>query len=168
MHAEQANHVLQRLQHLEQAATEQGVARRQAEQARAEAQGRIAQLTQTVQQGARATGVVDPRVLGKPDKWDGSEKAWPNWSFVAQAFAGAIGQKLADDMTRAELSTTSLDNDVMTPEAQARSVQLYFVLITLCTGRASDRIDNAQHGGGMEARRLLFPAYSPKNNASWL
>ena len=165
MDAEQANHVLQWLQQLEQTATEQVVARRQADQALAEAQGRIAQLTQTVQQGGRATGVVDTRVLGKPDNWDGIEKALPKWSFVAKAYAGDIDQKLADDMTIAELSTTSLDNEVVTPEAQARSVQLYFILIMLCTGRALDRIANAPHGGGMEPWRLLFQVNSPKNTA---
>ena len=48
---------------------------------------------------------------------------------------------------------------------KARSVQLNFVLIMLCTRRAVDRIANAPHGWGMEAWRMLFQAYSPKNNA---
>ena len=58
-------------------------------------EGRITQLTQTFQQGTRATGqVVDTRVL------DGSEKAWPNWSLVAKAYVRAIDQQLSDDMGR--------------------------------------------------------------------
>ena len=56
MDAEQAAHVIQRLQQLEQAATELVLARGHEERALAEAQGRIAQLTQTFQQGTRATG----------------------------------------------------------------------------------------------------------------
>ena len=56
-------------------------------------------------------------------------------------------------------------NDTMTGEKKARSVQLYFVLIMLCTGRALDRIANAPHGWGMEAWRILFQTYSSKNNA---
>ena len=75
MDTEQA-HVIQRLQQLEQEVIEQVVARRLAEQALAEAQGRIAQLTQTFQQGTRVSGqVVDTRVLRKSDKWDGSQKS---------------------------------------------------------------------------------------------
>ena len=166
MDAEQAACVLQKLQQLEQAVTEQVVARRQAEQTLAEAQGRITQLSQTFQQGTKVSGqVIDTRVLGKLDKWDGSEKAWPNWSFEAKAYAEAIDQQLSDDMTEAEMRTTVLNNDGMSPESQARSVELYFILIMLCTGRALDRIANAPRGWGMEAWRLVAQAYSPKNNA---
>ena len=151
MDAEQASQVLQRLQVLEQAATEQLTARRGAERALVEAQTRIAQLDRALQQGGRpgtaAGQVVDTRVLGRPDKWDGSEKAWPNWSFVMKAFAGAIDQALSADMTTAECSTDAVSNDTMTGEKKkARSVQLYFVLIMLCSGRALDRIANAPHG----------------------
>ena len=59
---------------------------RGAECALVEAQTRITQLDQALQQGGRpgaaAGQVVDTRVLGRPGKWDGSEKAWPGWSFV--------------------------------------------------------------------------------------
>ena len=50
-------------------------------------------------------------------------------------------------------------------EFEQGGLQLYFVLIILCTGRALDRIANAPHGWGMEAWRMLFQAFSPKNNA---
>ena len=57
-------------------------ARRNAEHALVEPQTKITQLDQALQQGGRlgaAVGqVVDTRVLGRPDKWDGGEKAWPN------------------------------------------------------------------------------------------
>ena len=163
MDAEQASQVLQRLQVLEQPATEQLNARRGAERALVEAQTSLTQLDQALQQGGRpgtAAGQVDTRVLGRPAKWDGSEKAWPNWSFVMKAYAGAIDQALSADMTTAECSTDAMSNDTMTGERKARSVQLYFVLIMLCTGRALDRIANAPHGWGMEAWRMLFQAYS--------
>ena len=84
---------------------------------------------------------------------------------MAKAHAGAVDQQLLDDMTRAEVSTTVLDNGSISPESQARSVQLYFITIMLCTGGALDRIANAPHGWCMEGWRLLFQAYSPKNNA---
>ena len=79
MDAEQTAHVLQGPQQLEQAVTEQVVARRRAEQTLADAQGRITQLSQTLQQGTKVSGqVIDTRVLWKWDTWDCSDKAWPN------------------------------------------------------------------------------------------
>ena len=91
---DQTAQVLQRLQLLKETVTEQLHARRGAEHALVEAQTRIAQLDQALHQGARPAvsvgQVVDTRGLGTPDKWDGSERAWPNWSFVMKAYAGAI------------------------------------------------------------------------------
>ena len=154
MDAEQASQVLQRLQVLEQAATEQLNARRGAKRALVEAQTRITQLDQALQQGGRpgtaAEQVVDTHVLGRP---------------VMKAYAGGIDLALSADMTTAESSTDVMSNDTVTGEKKARSVQLYFVLIMLCTGRALDRIANAPHGWSLEAWRMLFQVYSPKNNA---
>ena len=81
------------------------------------------------------------------------------------ACAGAIDQDLSTDMTKAESSTDVLSNEAMTGQRKARSVQLYFGLIMSFTGRALDRIANAPHGWSTEVWRLLFLAYSPKNNA---
>ena len=64
-------------------AVEQLNAHQNAENALVEAQTRIAQLDQVLQQnerpGAAVGQVVDTRVLERPDKWDEREKAWPNW-----------------------------------------------------------------------------------------
>ena len=73
-----------------------------------------------------------------------------------EAHAGAIDQTLSADMTTAECSTDAMSNDRMTGEKKARSVQLHFVLIMLCTGRALDRIATAPHGWRMEAWRMLL------------
>ena len=93
MDAVQASQVLQRLQVLEQAATEQLNARRGAERALVEAQTRITQLDQALQQGGRpgtaAGQVVDTRVLGRPDKWDGSEKDMAQLEFRDESLRGS-------------------------------------------------------------------------------
>ena len=81
------------------------------------------------------------------------------------AYAEAIDQELSTDITGAEISTDALSNESMTPRKQSKSVQLYFVLIMLCTGRAQDRIASAPRGWSMEAWRMLFQAYPLKNNA---
>ena len=93
--------VLQRLQLMAQAATEQLNARRSAEHALVEAENRIAHLDQALQQGARpATSigqVVDTRVLGRPDKWDGSEQcsAWLAHGGVADALSSVFPENNA-------------------------------------------------------------------------
>ena len=127
MDADQASHVLQRLQLLEQAAMDKLNVWRRAEHALVEAQNRIAQLDRALPQGGRpATSVghvVDTRVLGRPDKWDGSENAWPTWSFVMKAHAGATDRELSTDMTSAEISTDASRNESTSPRKKSRSVQ---------------------------------------------
>ena len=53
-----------------------------------------------------------------------------------KACAGATDHLLSEEMTVAEISTDVLSNESMTLRKQSRSVQLHFVLIMLCTGRA--------------------------------
>ena len=143
--------VPRRLQLLEQAATEQLNSLRGAEHELVEAQKRIAQLDQALQQGGRlamsVSQAVDTRVLGRPDTWDGNEKAWPNWSFMMKAYAGAIDQELSTDMTGAEVTRQRRQD-------ASQEVQ--------------ECAANAPHGRRIEAWRMLFQAYSPKNNARWL
>ena len=97
--------------------------------------------------------MIDTRVLGRPDKWDGSEKASPNWSFVTKAYAGAIDQQ--DDMSQAEISMMVLDEDSMSPEAQAKSVQLYFILIVRWTALALRHMAGAWKRGVCSFKRTL-------------
>ena len=91
-------------------------------------------------------------------KWNGGEKAWLSQlelrdeSLRGSHRSGAVN---GHDECR-KSSTDALSNEAMTGHRKARSVQLYFVQITLCTGRALDRIANAPHGWGTEAWRLLF------------
>ena len=84
------------------------------------------------------------------------------------AYAGAVDHQLSEDMTSAEMRTDELSNETVAGQRKARSVQLCFVLIMVCTGRALDRVPNAPRGWGMEAWRMLSQAYSSKNNARLL
>ena len=128
-------------------------ARRGAEHALVEAQNKIAQMDQALQQGERPMVSVGQLVDTRVGRQEES---------VMKASAGAIDQQLSTDMTSAEISTDVTSNESMTCRKQSKSVQWYFVLIVLCTGRALGRIANAPHGWGMEAWRMLFQANSPK------
>ena len=100
--------------------------------------------------------VVDFCVLGKLDNWYGSVRAWFNWSFVMKAYDWAVNQQLSEDV---RISTDVVSN------GQLGGLQLCFVLIVLCTGGDLDRTAHAPRGRSTKAWRLLFQAYSPKNEA---
>ena len=105
-----------------------------------------------------ADGQVDTRVLVRTDKWYGSEKAWPIWSFVTRAYAGAIDRDLSLDTTNAEIRT-----DVS--NVQLGGVQLYVVLIMLCTRRTLDCAVSAMYSWCMETWRMFCHAYFLWNDA---
>ena len=103
-----------------------------------------------------ANSQVDTRVLVRTDKWYGSKKAWPIWSFVTRAYAGAIDRELSSDTMNAEISTNVVSN------VQLESVQLYVVVIMLCTGRALDCAVSAVYSW---AWRMFCHSYSLLNDA---
>ena len=155
------------LQLLEQPATEQLNARRGAEFALVVAEHRIAQLDQAFWQGARLTApvgqVVDTRVLsGRPDKWDGSEKALAKMELRDEGLRREPStSSCRTDVTSAEISTDVLSNDSMAPRKQSRSVQLYFVLdhVVCWQSFGSDQQCSAWlgHGGVADALSSVFP-----------
>ena len=72
----------------------------------------------------------------------------------------AVNQQLPGDVTSAEISTEVVSN------VQLRSVQLYLVLIMLCSFSGTvNRTANAPRSWSTKAWRMIFQAYSPMNNA---
>ena len=98
--------------------------------------------------------VVDTRVLGKVNKWNSSGQAWLKWSLV-KAYDVAVDQQLSG----AEISTDVVSN------VQLGGVQVYVVVIMLCTGRALDCAASALCSWSMEAWRMFCHAYSLWNDA---
>ena len=110
MDADQASQVFQRLQLLEQAAEQLNV-RRNAEHSLVEAQTRITQLNQALQQGGQLGAAVVQVVDTREARQMGRRE-----SFVMKAYAGAIDQELSTDMTNKESSTST---DVLSNETMA-------------------------------------------------
>ena len=100
--------------------------------------------------------MVDARVLGRLDKWNGNREAWANWSFVMKAHDRAVNQQVSEEV---KISADVVSN------VQLGCVQLHLVLIMSCAGGDWDRIANAPRGWSAKAWRLLFQAFSPKNDA---
>ena len=58
------------------------------------------QLDQALQQGGPGTAagqVVETRVFGRPDTWDGGEKAWPHRVFVMTAYTTNAAEQRCND-----------------------------------------------------------------------
>ena len=69
--------------------------------------------------------MVDARVLGRLDKWNGNREAWANWSFVMKAHDRAVNQQVSEEV---KISADVVSN------VQLGCVQLHLVLIMSCAG----------------------------------
>ena len=51
-------------------------------------------------------GVVDTRVIGKPDQFDGDPMKYMDWSFKLRSYFGAVNQRYQQELTTTEASST--------------------------------------------------------------
>ena len=65
----------------------------------------VQSLTGTPGQCVR-TGVVDSRVIGKPDQFDGDPMKYADWLFKLRSYFGAVDQRCQQELTRPEAPST--------------------------------------------------------------
>ena len=69
---------------------------------------------------ARAeAGVVDTRVIGKPDQFDGDPIKYADWSFKLRSFLGAVDQRYQQELTTTEASSTPRLNATLSSDESA-------------------------------------------------
>ena len=73
---------------------------------------------------ARA-GVVDTRVIGKPDQFDGDPMKYADWSFKLRSYLGAVDQRYQQELTTTETSSTPRLNANLGSEENALSTQFW-------------------------------------------
>ena len=73
-------------------------------------------------------------VHGKPDNFDGTEAAWPGWSIVMRAYAGAISMDMLKGMEAAEKELVALNNESMHRTAPSN---LALFMHTVCSAPSS-------------------------------
>ena len=77
---------------------------------------RLAQQVQSMTgvpgQPVRA-GVVDTRVIGKPDQFDGDPMKYADWSFKLGSYLGAVDQRYQQESTTTETSSRTQRTDVL-------------------------------------------------------
>jgi len=52
--------------------------------------------------GLTPPGLVDTKLLGKPEKYNNDRATWPEFSFSIRSYVGAISSDLLEAMTKAE------------------------------------------------------------------
>ena len=83
-------------------------------------------------------GMVDTRLLGKPEKWNGADNTWKDWRFVVRAYLQAAMPTIGNLLDRAEGDVAQVECEHLSAEDKNASQQLYYVLVLLTTDRALD------------------------------
>ena len=127
MDAEQASQLLQRLKLIEQAATEQLNARRHAEHALVEARTKITQLDQALHSKVDDVAHQSDKwwilvFLGRPDKWDGGEKAMAQSELRVE---GSRGSHNGHDECRKQYGRSEQRDDRKSEESQECAIILH-------------------------------------------
>ncbi len=97
--------------------------------------------TSTLPQGA--PGLVDTRLLGKPEGFLCDPAKFPDWSFKLKAYLGAIDVRYQAMIAIVEQATAPILNVGLSSEEAQLSTQLYYVLVMLSSGAALDKCHNA-------------------------
>ncbi len=112
---------------------------------------------------ANGAGVldVDPRLVGRPPVFDGSEAAWQDWSFQTRAYLEVVDPHVAealeliDNLAPADEVPFAQLNDGN--KAAARKV--YYILTQLLKGPALLELRRVERGNGLACWHLLQMRY---------
>ena len=121
----------------------------------------VQSMTGTPGQRVRA-GVVDTRVIGKPDQIDGDPMKYTDWSFKLRSYLGAVDQQYQQELTTTETSSTPRLNATLGSEESALSTQMYNILVMTTAGAALDKYHNAGVNEELEAWRQFVMEWDPK------
>ena len=73
--------------------------------------------------------MLDARVLGKPQEFDGTESAWMNYKFVFESYVGAIDPVMQSELAAAAAAPGPIPLACMTPDVVAHSKSLFNVFV---------------------------------------
>ena len=83
--------------------------------------------------------MIDTRLLGKPEKFDGTDVHWRDWKFVTKSYLQAAMPGIGTLLTKAEATTDDISNEFLSTAMLQMSTQLYYVLVLLTKFRALDK-----------------------------
>ena len=126
---------------------------------------RLAQQVQSMPNTPRQrvqAGVVDTRVIGKPDQFDGDPMKHADRSFKLRSYLGAVDQRYQEELTKTEASSTPRLNANLESEERAPSTHMYYILVMTTAGAALDKCHNAGVNEWFEAWRQFVMEWEPK------
>ena len=119
-------------------------------------------LSQQVPGKRVRAGVVDTRVIGEPDQFDGDPMKYADWSFNLRSYLGAVDQRYQHELTTTETSSTPRLNTTLGSEESALSTQMYYILVMTTAGAALDKCHNAGVNEGFEDWRQFVMEWEPE------
>ena len=73
-------------------------------------------------------GVVDTRILGGPERFDGKDAGWYDFKFEFENYMGAVNSTVVEMMEVAAEHPDVIPMSVMTTDQKAVSQQLFYVM----------------------------------------
>eukprot|EP00971_Amphidinium_carterae_P129849 2571986-Amphidinium_carterae.1 len=108
----------------------------------------------------QVVGVVDTRLLSKPDSLSGKETDWPQFALHVRAYVGAISPRMLELLKRAEDPEVGIDRVDLDPGDDVHDSQLYYILTMLLKSTATDKVTLVDYGEGFRLERRLIEELS--------
>ena len=105
--------------------------------------------------------VVDTRLLGKPDTFNGEEAKWADWKVLFKAYTSVVSPRMAALMHAAESTQDDVGLSALGEPDAATARQLYYILLLLCRQQPLTMVVNAGEGEGAKAWRTLYEHFEP-------
>ena len=100
-------------------------------------------------------GLIDTRVLGKPDRFYGKEENWEEWKDQFESWAGLLDATVGGHLQDAAKLADPIPYDPLSAEMKVMTKLVFHVLMNLCKKRAPVIIRRVQNQNGFEAYRRL-------------
>ena len=113
---------------------------------------------------------VDSRGIGKPEKFDGKEEMYPEWSTKFMSYVQVMFPESVPWTTWAMASKEAVGDDDIELQydenkeaVKSFAITLYSLLISSTSGDAWRIVESAGTGNGLEALRLIVRRFDPKS-----
>ena len=142
---------VQRFEQIRQAVEAQGRSVEQLQRAMQQLENAQARAAAPGGGGARG-GLVDTRVLGKPETFAGDPAKWRDFKLVFLAYAGAVNPRLEELMQQQVGRDTVVLLASLAAEDRVLAIQLSYMLTLQLKGTALDQVRNApEQSCGLES-----------------
>lgn len=97
----------------------------------------------------RVEGVVDTRMLNKPEEFSGRDGDWQKFSLLLRAYIGAVSPRMYELLKIAEDVGRSIGRVDLDPGDDALDTQLYYILTMLTKEAGLDKVQLVECGEGL-------------------